>query len=99
MRKNYFLKKYFLDNFLKKLLANNKNTIKSEQSLTELEDICLICSKTQSNHSSEQWATCSRKLIELGIMRYCEFCGLTKPARGMHDRCGKCDEKYPFSND
>lgn len=92
------LRNYFQDCFLKESLVNNKNAIKSEQSLNELDEICLICSNTQSKHSEEQWSFCSKKLIDLGIMRYCEFCGVTKPAKGMHDRCSKCDEKYPFSN-
>ncbi|WP_048096997.1 hypothetical protein [Candidatus Nitrosarchaeum limnium] len=64
----------------------------------ESDNVCLICSKEQPRHTSEQWAVCSKKLIELGIMRYCESCGLTKPAEGVHDRCEKCGEKYPFSN-
>jgi hypothetical protein len=62
------------------------------------EEICPICSKSQNKHSQEQWSVCSKKLIELGIMRYCEFCGLTKPESGVHDRCSKCSEKYSFSN-
>lgn len=62
------------------------------------DEICPICGKPQNNHNSEELTRCTKKSIELGIMRYCEFCGLTKPASGMHDRCGKCDEKYPFSN-
>jgi len=34
----------------------------------------------------------------MGVMRYCSLCGATKPAEGVHDRCGKCGEKYSFSN-
>ncbi|MCV0412810.1 hypothetical protein [Nitrosarchaeum sp.] len=66
--------------------------------MTDLDELCPMCGKSNDKHSSEEQSRCSKKAIDLGIMRYCEFCGLTKPAKGMHDRCSKCDEKYPFSN-
>ena len=62
------------------------------------DEICPMCSKPKSQHNSKEIQKCSEKLVEMGIMRYCGMCGLTKPADGVHDRCGKCGEKYSFSN-
>ncbi len=62
------------------------------------DEICPMCGKPKSKHDSDEIKTCSKKLVEMGIMRYCSMCGLTKPAEGLHDRCGKCNEKYSFSN-
>ena len=62
------------------------------------DEICPMCGKAKSHHDSDEIQKCSEKLVEMGIMRYCGLCGLTKPAEGHHDRCDKCGEKYSFSN-
>ncbi|MDH3361719.1 MAG: hypothetical protein OEL56_07130 [Nitrosopumilus sp.] len=62
------------------------------------DEICPMCGKAKNHHDSDEIRKCSEKLVEMGIMRYCGLCGLTKPALGVHDRCGKCNEKYSFSN-
>ncbi|MCV0431847.1 hypothetical protein [Nitrosopumilus sp.] len=62
------------------------------------DEICPMCGKPKKEHNSNEIQKCSEKLVEMGIMRYCGLCGLTKPADGMHDRCEKCGEKYSFSN-
>lgn len=62
------------------------------------DEICPICGKPKSKHSSKEIQKCSEKIVKDGIMRYCGLCGLTKPAKGVHDRCEKCGEKYSFSN-
>jgi len=64
----------------------------------ESDDICPACFKSSNNHTPEDKQNCSNKLVEMGIMRFCGLCGLTKPSEGFHDRCGKCGEKYAFSN-
>jgi hypothetical protein len=55
--------------------------------------------KSKNEHDPKQMLECSKQLMEQGLMRYCGTCGLTKPAKGVHDRCSKCDEKYTFSNE
>ena len=62
------------------------------------DEICPMCGKSKNKHTSNEISKCSEKLVEMGIMRYCGLCGLTKPAEGLHDRCEKCGEKYSFSN-
>ena len=62
------------------------------------DEICPMCGKPKSKHNSKEISECSKKLVEMGIMRFCGLCGLTKPAEKLHDRCGKCGEKYSFSN-
>ena len=66
--------------------------------MSETDEICQACFKSKTEHNLEQTLECSRQLIEMGVMRYCSLCGATKPAEGVHDRCGKCGEKYSFSN-
>lgn len=61
------------------------------------DEICAVCGKPRKDHSSKETLDCSLELIEMGLKRYCGLCGLTKPASGTHDRCGKCGEKYSFS--
>ncbi|MGI9566851.1 MAG: hypothetical protein ACR2LL_07555 [Nitrosopumilus sp.] len=63
------------------------------------DEICPICGKAKSEHNPNEISDCSRQLIEMGLMRHCGVCGLTKPAEGVHDRCSKCGEKYSFSNE
>lgn len=65
----------------------------------ETDEICQACNSPKNTHSSEETQECSKKLVEMGILRFCGICGLTKPAEGFHDRCGKCDEKYTFANE
>ena len=62
------------------------------------DEICPIYGNPKSKLNSNEIQKCSEKLIEMEIMRYCGLCGLTKPADSVHDRCGKCGEKYAFSN-
>ena len=62
-------------------------------------EVCPICGKAKDEHNPKEISDCSKQLIEMGFMRYCGLCGMTKPAEKMHDRCGKCDEKYSFSNE
>ena len=62
------------------------------------DEICPICHKSQEQHSTEEKNTCNSELVKQGIMRYCSICGLTKPAKGLKDRCANCGEKYSFSN-
>ena len=64
----------------------------------EEDEICEFCTKPRADHNSEEKQNCSRNLIEMGILRYCGLCGVSKPAKGSHDRCGKCGEKYSFIN-
>jgi hypothetical protein len=66
--------------------------------LSESDEICPACLKSEINHNIEERQSCSKKLVEMGIVRFCGLCGLTKPAEGF-DRCGKCGEKYSFSNE
>ena len=66
--------------------------------VSEHDEICEICTKPRDNHNSKERQDCSKKLIEMGIMKFCGLCGITKPAAGLHDRCGKCGEKYAFLN-
>ena len=63
------------------------------------DEICPICSKPKSKHNAEEITNCSKQLIEMGVIRHCGLCGMTKPAEGTHDRCGKCGEKYVFTNE
>ena len=63
------------------------------------DEICPICSKPKNDHNPKEMLECSRQLIDMGFMRRCSICGLTKPAEGMRDRCSKCGEKYEFSNE
>jgi len=62
------------------------------------DEICLICSKPKESHDSIESNDCSTRLIEMVMLRLCGLCGVTKPSAGVHDRCGKCGEKYSFSN-
>ena len=64
----------------------------------EADEICEFCTKPRVDHNFEEKQNCSKSLIEMGIMRYCGLCGISKPAKGSHDRCGKCGEKYSFIN-
>ena len=41
------------------------------------DEICPICGKPKSKHSSKEIQKCSENLVKDGMMRYC---GLTKPA-------------------
>jgi len=66
--------------------------------VSDKDEICFICSKPKENHDSKELYDCSTKLIEMGMMRFCGLCGVTKPSIGVHDRCSKCGEKYSFSN-
>lgn len=66
---------------------------------TDSDDICMACFKSRHDHNAEEKQDCSGKLVKLGIIRFCGLCGLTKPSEGHHDRCGKCGEKYTFSNE
>jgi len=66
--------------------------------MPDSDDICPNCSKSKEKHDSKEMQDCSTKLVEMGIMRFCGLCGVTKPAEGFHDRCSKCGEKYSFSN-
>ena len=63
------------------------------------DEICPICSKPKKEHNSKETLDCSRQLVEMGFVRRCSICGLTQPAEGIRDRCGKCGEKYEFSNE
>ena len=63
------------------------------------DEICPICSKPKNQHNPKEMLECSNQLVEMGLMRRCGLCGLTKPAEGVPDRCGKCGEKYEFSNE
>lgn len=63
------------------------------------DEICPICSKPKSQHNAKEITDCSKQLIEMGLIRHCGLCGMTKPAEGIHDRCGKCGEKYAFTNE
>ncbi|AFS82960.1 hypothetical protein NSED_05790 [Candidatus Nitrosopumilus sediminis] len=62
------------------------------------DEICPICNKPSDQHNPEERSRCNIELVKNGLMRYCGLCGLTKPAKGLIDRCGKCGEKYSFSN-
>ena len=62
------------------------------------DEICTVCGKPKNKHTSQETLDCSLELIEMGLKRYCGLCGLTKPASGVHDVCGKCGEKYSFTN-
>ena len=62
------------------------------------DEICPVCSKPKNGHDSKEMLDCSKQLVEMGMMRYCGLCGLTKPEHGLHDRCSKCGEKYSFTN-
>lgn len=64
-----------------------------------IDEICEICGNPKNDHDSEETQNCTKKLIEMGIMRFCGLCGVTKPAAGFHDRCEKCGEKYSFTNE
>jgi len=66
---------------------------------TSGDEICSVCGKPKTDHDPKQMLKCSKQLVEQGLMRYCGICGLTKPTEGLHDRCGKCGEKYTFSNE
>ncbi len=66
---------------------------------TSGDEICSVCGKPKNDHDPKQMLSCSKQLVEQGLMRYCGMCGLTKPGEGLHDRCGKCGEKYTFSNE
>lgn len=63
------------------------------------DELCPICGKPRSTHSPKQALECSHQIIERGTMRHCGTCGMTKPEEGVHDRCGKCGEKYTFVMD
>ncbi|EIJ65433.1 hypothetical protein BD31_I1651 [Candidatus Nitrosopumilus salaria BD31] len=63
------------------------------------DEICPICSKSKDQHNTEDRDRCNLELVKQGIMRYCGLCGLTKPAEGFRDRCGKCGETYSFTNE
>lgn len=62
------------------------------------DEICPICNRPRSEHSAKEALSCSQEMMERGNMRYCSTCGLTNPESGVHDRCGKCGEKYSFVN-
>ncbi|QMU54607.1 MAG: hypothetical protein GKS07_06785 [Nitrosopumilus sp.] len=66
---------------------------------TSGDEICPVCGKPKNDHDPKRMLECSKQLVEQGLMRYCGTCGLTKPSKGLHDRCSKCDEKYTFSNE
>ena len=63
------------------------------------DEIYPVCSKPKSKHNLIEIYDCSNQLVEMGLMRYCGICGLTKPTDSIHDRCGKCGEKYSFTNE
>ena len=63
------------------------------------DEICPICGKPKAEHTFQEISDCSKHLVEMGFVRRCSLCGLTKPAEGIRDRCSKCGEKYEFSNE
>lgn len=63
------------------------------------DEICPVCSTSKSKHNLKEIPDCSKQLVEMGLMRYCGICGLTKPADSIRDRCSKCGEKYSFTNE
>lgn len=65
---------------------------------TEINEVCEICGKTRDNHSTEETKDCVRELVNMGIMKFCGLCGVTRPAEGVRDMCSKCGEKYAFVN-
>jgi len=63
------------------------------------DEICPVYNKSKSKHNLKEISDCSKQLVEMGLMRYCGICGLTKPADSIHDRCSKCGKKYSFTNE
>lgn len=63
------------------------------------DEIYPVCSTSKSKHNLKEIPDCSKQLVEMGLMRYCGICGLTKPADNIRDRCSKCGEKYSFTNE
>ncbi len=62
------------------------------------DELCPICTRPKSQHTPKEMLSCSQQIMERSAMRYCSTCGMTKPEEGVHDRCGKCGEKYSFVN-
>jgi hypothetical protein len=63
-----------------------------------VDGICTVCGKPKNDHNLKETQDCSLELIEMGLKKYCGLCGLTKPESGVHDRCGKCGERYSLAN-
>ena len=62
------------------------------------DEIYAVCGKPKNEHDSKETQDCSLELIEMGLKKYCDLCGLTKPESSVHDRCGKFGERYSLAN-